>query len=266
VTVAAPAADVRTAVVRARWALVQTGLITTGLALFGDYVLSSRVNDVELMPWYVGRFPMGAAIVGAAAALGYFVGSWWTGVRVRGWLLVGILGLQLLAYIGAHYAEFATHPLYWRDTEEPVRFWSYFHYTTMELAFTGAQPPTAVQAYALRGVEFLVFAALALLSPFVLIWRERCTTCGASAESLPIGSLAHVDDVRTLKQMSAANNLAIMQKLISPTPGTIDLMLLRCPVCGTSTLVAPQADAVIPVSPQLADELLDSHPAHQDRH
>jgi hypothetical protein len=52
VTAAAPPVDLSHAVRRARWALVQTGLIASGPALFDDYVLSNRINNVELMQWH----------------------------------------------------------------------------------------------------------------------------------------------------------------------------------------------------------------------
>ena len=72
------------ALTRARWFVIQTGLITTGLALFGVYVLANRINDMHVMTLYVMRWlPAGPLVIGVIAASGYALGAWWAGVRVR---------------------------------------------------------------------------------------------------------------------------------------------------------------------------------------
>src|SRR3954454_6120519 len=99
--------DVRHFLTRARWSIIQTGLITTGLALFGVYVLANRINDVQVMNLYIFTWiAAGAWIVGTVAGSGYAVASWWNGMRVRGWLLLMVIAIQLLAYFCAHYVQF----------------------------------------------------------------------------------------------------------------------------------------------------------------
>src|SRR5687768_3394038 len=113
----------RTALTRARWAVIQTGLITTGLALFGVYVLANRINEEHVMSLYVLRyFPLGPWLVGTIAGIGYGVAAWWMGVPVRRWLLLAILALQFGAYFLAHYVDLQSLGLIYRDTREPVGF------------------------------------------------------------------------------------------------------------------------------------------------
>src|SRR5262245_61047230 len=104
---------VRRALSRARWSVIQTGLITTALTLFGVYVLANRsVEEIYAMDWYARWYlPLGALLVGLFAASGYFIGAHWTGLRVRGWLLIGVVALQLTAYWMAHYAQFVPRDL-----------------------------------------------------------------------------------------------------------------------------------------------------------
>src|SRR3954468_22778085 len=90
----------RHALSRARWVVIQTGLITTGLVAFGLYVLGSRIEHIHFLYFYVFTWiPLGAITVGALAASGYAMGSWWTGVPIRGSLLATILMLQIGAYV-----------------------------------------------------------------------------------------------------------------------------------------------------------------------
>src|SRR3989442_15651040 len=104
-----PALPVHNALTRARWFVIQTGLITTGLALFGVYVLANRINDMHVMTLYYFRWvPVGAIVIGVIASSGYALGAWWSGVRVRGGLLLTILLLQLIAYFAAQYTEFSS--------------------------------------------------------------------------------------------------------------------------------------------------------------
>src|SRR4051812_1113010 len=123
---------------RAGWSVIQTGLITTALALFGVFVLASRINNVDAMDFYwPAGVPLGAAVVGAVAGSGYVAGSWWTGLRVRRWLLAAVLAIQCLAFVAAHYAEFSTLDLVYSDTKDPVQFWNFFHYATTTMTLGG---------------------------------------------------------------------------------------------------------------------------------
>jgi hypothetical protein len=248
--------DIRSSLRRARWAVVQTGIITSALAAFGVYVLSSRINEIELMQWYAGKIPAGAMFVGAAAASGYVIGAWWTGARVRGWLLAGILGVHLLAFLGAHYAEFTTHPLYWRETEKPVGFFHYLHYMSIELAYDGKTLPPIWYAYFMRAIEFAAFSLVVLVLPLVLIWRPRCPACRCTVIAQPLGYVATPDDLRIIKQMAAAKNLVLLRKLISQAPAQIGVTLYRCPVCNLLHIVPANGNEPIVLSTEVANELI----------
>ena len=94
--------EFRAAVSRAQWAVIQTGLITSGLALFGVYVLATRINDLHLMNMYIwGWIPFGPLLVGLIAGSGYILASWWFGVRVGPGMVLTIMLLQIgaLAFV-----------------------------------------------------------------------------------------------------------------------------------------------------------------------
>ena len=115
--------DFRAAVSRAQWAVIQTGLITSGLALFGVYVLATRINDLHLMNMYLWDWlPVGPMLVGLIAGSGYILASWWFGVRVGpGWCWRSCC-VQLAMFLACHYADFETRDLVYRDTGQPVGF------------------------------------------------------------------------------------------------------------------------------------------------
>ena len=160
---------------------MQTGLITTGLALFGVYVGTSRMST-DVMEFYVGGyFPLGPWVVGTIAGSGYAIASYFSGIPVRRWLLALVLALQLGAFVGAHYSEFQTFDLHYRDSDEPVSFGAYFHYVSRTLTLPAGddgRTPRGPRGYPLRALEAAVFSLGGLCSAFVLVGKPRCKTCG----------------------------------------------------------------------------------------
>src|SRR5262245_22630652 len=87
--------------------VLQSGLITSALALAGVYWLNKNTDDFNIMGWYADYIiPVGAVIVGFAAGSGYGLASWYTGVRISRWLLVTVLLLQAVSYVAAEYVEY----------------------------------------------------------------------------------------------------------------------------------------------------------------
>jgi hypothetical protein len=253
---------------RARWYVIQSGLITTGLALFGVYVLSSRTNDLRVMLFYVLTFlPAGPMAIGFIAGAGYALGAWWAGVRVRGGLLAAILLLQLSAYTAAQYAEFASIPtMTRRDTGEPVGFFEYFRYTTLTLLSNLRDPSRPARfsnaGYTLRAVEASMFLLGGLGSALVLVGQPQCALCrgrmlrrrlatvsaSVSAQALSrLQKLAVAGDPIAFRKAVELYDEGAAQREASDAVGEdqpVALCIVRCLACGNGFLeVEPSAFA-----------------------
>src|SRR5207245_465181 len=105
--------------------------------------------------YYFRWVPVGAIVIGVIASSGYALGAWWSGVRVRGGLLLTILLLQLIAYFAAQYTEFSSLNLRYPDTGADIEFGSYFHHTTLILLSylrEGSARNSTLWGYGLRAV------------------------------------------------------------------------------------------------------------------
>ena len=261
-------ADLKRSLTRARWSVIQTGLITTGLALFGVYVLANRINDVQVMNLYVFTWvPGGAWIVGAVAGSGYAVASWWNGLRVRGWLLLVVIVLQLLAYLCAHYVQFECMDLLYRETNEPVGFATYFHYVTTNMMPPADEGGGGKQlgrwGYALRGGEALAFCIGVIGSTAVLIGQPTCAVCGGALRRRKIATLAPNFDpavLAKLEELAVAGNLPAFRAVLASQerrepqhpkdrPEGLELWLFRCAVCGSGSLTTTLHVAQAPTKP-----------------
>lgn len=254
----------RHAISRARWAVIQTGLVTSGLVLFGIYVLTTRTESIYFMDWYVRRVALGPMIVGALCASGYLVGSVWSGLRIRGLLYVTVILLQLIAFGTAHYAQYVNRGWRWRATNELVDFPTYMRYTTLSLASEGYSPVhTQRTAYLLRGVECLEFSLLALLSPLMLVAVPRCGLCDGTTRSRKFGavagntSLAHLKHLATLGPPANSRELLLaLRPNDPPPPEHLAITLTRCSVCGQGALhPAESSPTSIALPPALAAKL-----------
>jgi hypothetical protein len=279
----AASADFRAVVNRAQWAVIQTGLITSGLALFGVYVLATRINDLHLMSLYSPAWlPTGPLLAGLICGSGYILASWWFGVHVGLRMIVTIVLLQFAMFLACHYADFETLDLVYRDTGEEVSFPTYFHYTTRRLALDWARPgsPAAVQpsnaiGYTVRFAEALCFAAGGLLSALTLAGRPRCPLCGGLVRRREIARVVESGNFRKrLEEHARITDLhAFDDELARHAAGETDaaartateLVIDRCEVCGAGTIeeVRPGADEPasepwrIPVAGDFARQLYE---------
>src|SRR5688572_5840866 len=144
---------------RGRVFVIQTGLITTAIALGLVYWLS-HATEFNPMGFYVKFIiPLGAIAVGALAGAGYGLASSWTGAKIGRGLLLTVMALLIAAYFTAQYIEFREMDLVYEDTGQPVSFIDYFHATTVNMTFTstrsGAQEgePLGMWGYAFRLLE-----------------------------------------------------------------------------------------------------------------
>ena len=241
------------AVSRARWAVIQTGLITSGLALFGVYVLATRINDLHLMSLYAfGWLPVGPLLVGLICGSGYILAAWWFGVRVGAAMLLGILALQLSMFMACHYADFATLDLVYRDTGHPVSFFTYFHYTTGRLGasddLTAANADTSPvrRGYLIRIVEAACFAGGGLLAAFMLVGRPKCGLCGGLMRRRTLGAIGGkrlADSLRRLEERARTGDARAFTDEIdshadrNPEDGpAVELFIVRCEVCSAGSV------------------------------
>jgi hypothetical protein len=243
------AKKIETALVRAQWFVIQTGLITTGLALFGVYVLANRINDMHVMTLYVLKYiPAGPIIIGVIAASGYTLGAWWSGVRVRGGLLLTVLLLQLAAYLLAQYTEFASLNLRYPESGNDVEFTTYFHHTTMSLVSflrDGMVVSLSAWGYLLRVIEAMLFSIGAVASALVLVGQPTCPVCSgllqrkrvatvsssAAAAALPrISELARKGDPDRFAQAVRLYDEGAAGPPADDPP--LDLCVRRCKACG----------------------------------
>lgn len=246
------------ALTRARWSVIQTGLITSGLALFGVYVLASRSNNVLVMDLYWGpRFPLGPLLVGIIAGCGYAAGSWWNGLRVRGKLLLIVLALQIAAYFAVQYAQYSALGIVSRATHEPVDFWTFFRYTTMKARMDseGNFLPRAMEhlGYLQRLIEIALFCLSAVFAAFILVGKPRCKVCGSALRETTIASVPSWSKESlwpALCESARAGNARRFIDLLhgSPPPdggaaARIDVNLIFCDVCGAGWIAPTFLDS-----------------------
>jgi hypothetical protein len=244
--------DFRAAVTRAQWAVIQTGLITSGLALFGVYVLATRINDLHLMSMYAPSWlPTGPLLVGLICGSGYILSSWWFGVRVGSRMVATIVALQLGMFLACHYADFETLDLIYRDTGQSVDFITYFNYQTSRLSMDWARPgtdaatrPSTPRGYAIRMVEATCFTIGGILAAFTLAGRPRCAHCGgllrrrclAAVDSSP--AVRHkLDHYVRMKDLAGFDDeIARNEPRGGDNATTVELWIARCEVCGNGLL------------------------------
>jgi hypothetical protein len=161
--------------------VVLAGLLTTALALVGVYLLD-RV-DWNIMGWYADYvLPVGALMVGVTAASGYGVGSWKTGVKITGTLLVIVTVLLGGSYFAARYLEYrlAGGQDLVGDDGSPLGFWTYFDLVTRAIAWEDhgkLGQPLGAWGYALRALEVSGFVGGGVLVPVVLRRKPYCDGC-----------------------------------------------------------------------------------------
>ena len=241
----------RTAVSRARWAVIQTGLITSGLALFGVYVLATRINDLHLMSMYAPEWlPSGPMLVGLISGSGYILASWWFGVRVGPGMLAGIVLLQLGVFIACHYADFETRDLIYRDTGQAVGFHTFFDHTTRQLARDPLDPtpdpPPWQRGYTIRAAEAGCFVAGGMLAALTLVGRPKCARCGGLVRRRSLGRIGGPRVADTIKRLEERARLgdargfsleiANHAPASGDDPAAIELTLSRCDVCGAGPI------------------------------
>jgi hypothetical protein len=244
--------EFRAAVSRAQWAVIQTGLITSGLALFGVYVLATRINDLHLMSMYAPSWlPTGPLLVGLIAGSGYILASWWFGVRVGPGMVLTIMLLQIGMFIACHYADFETRDRVYRETGQPVGFVAFFDRTTRRLGQEDLDPEDKApfRGYAIRFAEGMCFAAGGLLSALTLVGRPKCPLCGGLVRGRSLGNIGGpriADVLKRLEEHARLNDLdGFTGELDSAhlQANAVELTVTRCEVCSIGAVEQAGAPA-----------------------
>lgn len=215
---------------RGRLFVIQTGLITTGLTLFGVYLLAANTEDFNIMGWYANYvLPVGALIVGLAAGSGYGIGSWWAGFKMNKGLLLAVLVLQVVAYFAAQYIEFRSMHLVYKDTGEPVGFWTFFHLNAISFAWKqnkgGYGEPLGLWGYAFRGLEVAGFALGGIIAPAALMAKAYCDKCQRykkSKELATIGASVPLVNLKKVDKETAAAHEAEQARALSEATARFD--------------------------------------------
>jgi len=166
-------------------AVLLAGLATTLVALAGVWALDVYAGE-NVMGWYANYvLPVGAILVGLVASTGYGVGSYLTGARITGALLVAVALSLVAGYFGAKYLEFRLlfpDGASFADGRE-AGFLDWFDVMTRAFAWQGkdgsAGEPLGAWGYALRAGEILGFALGGLIAPITLRSVPYCSPCAA---------------------------------------------------------------------------------------
>jgi hypothetical protein len=254
------------AVSRARWAVIQTGLISTALALFGVYVLATRIEDWHLMREYAFDWvPIGSTLVGFVCGSGYLLAAWWVGLRVDGRTMALVVLLQLAAFLVAHYVDFSSYELVRADTHRQIEFFSYFHQTTIRLPILlppgDRHTPDPTLGYAMRALEALLFCGIALLTPWVHARRLRCPACDGlvrrrEAGDVAAASLTKLHAAARSGEERAFSALLGASRRDAGTPDSVALVVRQCVVCNWTAMESPQSEPPVELPPAVAHKLV----------
>ncbi|MGI9519899.1 MAG: hypothetical protein ACR2NP_22790 [Pirellulaceae bacterium] len=158
------------------------GLLTTAVTLFVISLFSSPAfRPLNIYVFVI--FPLGALIVGVIAGSGYGLGSWWTGAKIGGKLLVLILLWQAMAYFAVQFVEYmAVRP----GLIPPRSFGEYFDVTTRNFKLENG-PRLGVWGYGLRFLQLAGFAAGGVLGSLLLLAQPYCDRCQVYRKNKQLG-------------------------------------------------------------------------------
>lgn len=194
-----------------------SGLATTCLALLGVYVLDRTTDDFHIMGWYANYvIPAGALIVGLAAASGYGLASWFSGIKITSKLLWMVLALQVGAYFAAQYIEFANLHLIHVDSGKPVSFFEYYDFTARSFAWqqdNGSMgEPLGAWGYFFRALEIVGFAGGGLIVPALLRKAPYCADCRRYMRTRQLMTVSASAPARKVKKSDAAGQAAYAEE------------------------------------------------------
>jgi len=193
--------------------VVAAGLVTTVLFLGGFALLAATVPDFNVMGWYIlFVIPVGAMIVGFCAGSGYGLASWLSGRKISGVVLGVVLVLQVGAYAGAQWLEFASYEIT-DQAGRPLDFWTYYDATTRAIAFEstrggGSTGELGLLGYGVRLLELVGFALGGIYAPAILRSKPYCDPCESYMRTRQLATLPAAVPTRKIARKDAAGREA----------------------------------------------------------
>jgi hypothetical protein len=232
--------------------VIGAGVVTTVAALAAVYYLN-RSADVNVMGWYLDYLlPAGAILVGLAAGSGYGIASWFTGTKIRRRLLASIVILQLLAYAGAEYLEFASlGPVHLPGETHILTFPEYFDYEARTFAWkkedgkTGE--PLGEWGYLFRGLEVAGFTLGALIVPAVLFRKPYCEKCQVYMRTRSLGKIAASVPIRRVKKSDISGQQQYAQEQDNAYKAASEQIQKLC-TCGAGGDIDGYRAALVPLA------------------
>jgi hypothetical protein len=208
--------DVRPGKYRGWFYVIQTGLLTTALALGGVYLLSSGKlfgEEFNIMGFYVNYIlPLGALAVGFVAGIGYGGAAAFTGYKLSRNMLLLIAAIQIIAYFVAQFIEFRQYDLVYEDNGQAVGFWEYFHFLTISWSWKDKNgnmgESLGMWGYAFRSLEILGFAVGGLILPGMQMSRPYCDTCRTYKKKCQLGHIRASVPVRKISKDDSVGQAA----------------------------------------------------------
>jgi hypothetical protein len=128
--------------------VLASGIASAVLTLVALHFVQQQV-EADILTYTYAIIPVGATGVGLVAGSGYAVASRVSGMRVRGWLLLSVLALQLSLYGTGEYIEFVSHgPMIDPGTGGRLSFDRWVHLTTVNMRWLQSkedEPPVLFQ-------------------------------------------------------------------------------------------------------------------------
>ncbi len=187
--------------------VLYSGLATSALALLGVHLLNVYATDFNIMGWYADYLiPVGALLVGVAAASGYGLASWLTGVKISHSLLWAVMLIQLLVYFAAQYIEFS-HPAYLIHRDgRPVGFFEYYNFMARSFAWKhehdgGSGEPLGIYGYFFRFLEIAGFVGGGLIVPAALRKTPYCQACRRYMRTRALSTIAASVPAKKFKEV-----------------------------------------------------------------
>ncbi len=204
---------------RAGMLVIAFGLLTTAVMMSVVFLMNAAGFDAMNIYVFV-LFPLGALIVGIFAGSGYGLGSWWTGAKIGGTLLVLVLVWQFLAFFAAQFVEYLALKA---NMNPPLSFWQYFDSSTRGFRLENG-PPLGIWGYGLRLLQITGFTLGGLLGSLLLMTQPYCEQCQMYRKTKQLGVMPAGIKPRKVKKKNAAEQGAMQAEAEEAFSGGLQLM------------------------------------------
>lgn len=237
------------------------GLLTAAATVFGEVAIEQEFDWYPVSILVLGFVPIGAALLGALAASGYYVGSLLTQTRPAFGLRVQIFIVTFLAFFAIHYLNYQALQIDGRHISERMTYLAYLGFVlgntrlTLSAAASAGGIPLGVFGYLLAVLQVAGFCSGGAVVFEALKRKPYCDSCSRFSAPGPSFRLRWRDSnafhrfVEKLRKHPVvdAEYLTLMRADGEDTgveSGTCGVCwtLCICTACGAEMLIeAPQA-------------------------